>query len=174
MKTILAGLALAIASPTSAEVVSAGPNGFEVRHSANLVVPAAQAFAAFTRVGAWWHDDHTYSGKASNMRLALQPGGCFCEQLPGGGVEHMRVAVVQPGERIVLTGSLGPLLFEATAGVMDVQVERIAGGSRLTMTYRAAGFAKGGAAEMAPAVDRVLGEQIKRYRAYAAAAGKTR
>ena len=35
----------------------------------------------------------------------------------------MRVTYVDPGKRIVLTGSLGPLLYEATAGVMDVQFE---------------------------------------------------
>ena len=56
----------------------------------------------------------------------------------------MRVAYVVPGERMVLTGALGPLLYEATTGVMDVKVERIAGGSRVTLNYRAAGFANGG------------------------------
>lgn len=173
MRSILFIAALTMAAPASAEIVSANPNGLEVRQSANLVIPANEVFAAFARVGAWWDDEHTYSGKGANMRLTLQPGGCFCEQLPGGGVEHMRVAVVQPGERIVLTGSLGPLLYEATAGVMDVTVERIAGGSRIVMTYRAAGFANGGADKMAPLVDQVLGNQMKRFRAYASArAGK--
>lgn len=173
MRKLLAWSLLFAAAPASAEVVSANPNGFEVRQSVNLVVTANQAFAAFARVGEWWSGEHTYSGKGANMRLSLQPGGCFCEQLPGGGVEHMRVTVVQPGERIVLTGSLGPLLYEATAGVMDVTVERVAGGSRLVMTYRAAGFAKGGAEKMAPLVDQVLGDQMKRFRAFASAkAGK--
>ncbi len=55
---------------------------------------------------------------------------------------------------------------------MDVKVERIAGGSRVVLNYRAAGFAKGGAAAMAPGVDAVLAEQMKRFRAYAAAAPK--
>ena len=87
----------------------------------------------------------------------------------GGGVEHLRVAYLQPGERVVLTGSLGPLLYEATSGVMDVKVEKIAGGSRISMNYRAAGFANGGAEKMAPLVDQVLGEQMKRLRTYAAA-----
>ena len=41
------------------------------------------------------------------------------------------------------------------------------------MNYRASGFAKGGAAAMAPLVDQVLGDQMKRYRVYAAAAPKT-
>jgi len=165
---ILAGLAL-IGSPAAAEVVSAGPNGFEVRHSVNLVIPQAKAYSAFSEIQNWWSKDHTYSGDASHLSLQLRPGGCFCERLDnGGGIEHLRVSYVQPGERAVLTGALGPLLYEATAGVMDIKVERIAGGSRITMDYRAAGFAKGGAAEMAPIVDKVLGEQMKRLRVYAA------
>ena len=169
MKLLAISLALFAATPASAEVVSAGPNGFEVRHSVNLVIPQQKAFTAFSQIQDWWSKDHTYSGDASRMSLQLRPGGCFCERLDnGGGIEHMRVTYVQPGERAVLTGSLGPLLYEATTGVMDIKVERIAGGSRIIMDYRAAGFAKGGAAEMAPIVDKVLGDQMKRLRVYAA------
>ena len=174
-RIILFAAALVAASPASAEVVSSGSNGFHIRHSVQLVIPTQNAFASFTRVGRWWNDDHTYSGAATNMSLAASPGGCFCERLPGGGgIEHMRVSFVKPGERLVLTGALGPLLFEATAGVMDVQVERIAGGSRITMDYKAAGFATGGAERMAPLVDSVLAEQMGRYRAYAAAQSRSR
>ena len=169
------GLALAVflSAPATAEVVSADAHGFEVTHSVNLVIPIGQAYAAFGRLGSWWGDEHTYSGKAANMRLALQPGGCFCEAIPtGGGVEHMRVAVVQPNERIVMTGGLGPVLYEAASGVMDVKFERIAGGSRVTMNYRAAGFAKGDANKLAPIVDKVLADQMRRFRAHAAKGGK--
>lgn len=170
-KLLLCGL-LVMSSPSAAAVISANPNGFEVQESVSLVVPVAQAYQAFGRLGSWWSDDHTYSGKASNMRLPLQAGACFCETLPkGGGVEHMRVAVVQPNERIVLTGSLGPVLFEGAAGVMDVTFERIAGGTRVTMNYRAAGFARGDADKMAPLVEKVLAEQLKRYRSFAARGG---
>lgn len=161
--------ALLVSSPASAEVLSVSDHGFEIEQVVNLVIPQPKAFAAFGQVGQWWGKDHTYSGDAERMSMQVRPGGCFCETLDGGGgIEHMRVTYVQPGERIVLTGSLGPLLYEATAGVMDVKVERIAGGSRVTMNYRAAGFAKGGAEKMAPLVDQVLGEQIKRFRVYAA------
>jgi uncharacterized protein YndB with AHSA1/START domain len=132
-------------------------------------------FDAFAQLPQWWNKEHTYSGDSANMSLELAPGGCFCERLPsGGGVEHMRVALIQPGERLVMTGPLGPLLYEAAAGVMDVKVERIAGGSRLTMNYRAAGFANGGADKLAPLVDRVLGDQVARFRKFAAAMPKTR
>jgi uncharacterized protein YndB with AHSA1/START domain len=162
-------VALFAATPAAAEVVSAGPNGLEVRHSVNLVIPQAKAYAAFSEIQNWWSKDHTYSGNSANLSLQLKPGGCFCERLDnGGGIEHLRVTYVQPDERVVMTGSLGPLLYEATAGVMDVKVERIAGGSRITMDYSAAGFAKGGAAELAPIVDKVLGDQMKRLRVYAA------
>ena len=157
-----------LAAPASAEVVSAGPNGFHIRQSAPMVVPPPAAFTAFGRVGSWWSGGHTYSGKATNLSMALSPGGCFCERLDaGGGIEHMRVSYVDPGKRVVLTGSLGPLLYEATAGVMDVQFERIAGGTKVTMDYRVAGFANGGAEKTAPLVDGVLAEQFKRYREFA-------
>ncbi len=175
MKWQLALATLGIPAMAQAEVVSANPNGFEVRHSVQTVIPQPAAFDAFGQVSQWWSKEHSYSGDPANMSLSLHPGGCFCERLPtGGGVEHMRVAYVVPGERVVLTGSLGPLLYEATAGVMDVRVERIAGGSRLTLNYRAAGFANGGADRMAPLGDQVLGEQMARYRKYAAAMPQTR
>jgi hypothetical protein len=168
MKHVLFLALIASANPAAAEVVSASSNGFEVRQTVNLVVPPAEAFDAFRNIGAWWDPEHTYSGDAANLSLALVPGGCFCERLPkGGGVEHMRVAYIEPGKHVVLTGALGPLLYEAVTGVMDVQVKTIAGGAQLTLDYKAAGFAKGGADKLAPAVDSVLAAQMKRYRAYA-------
>ena len=173
MRVILALPTLFFATPAPAAVLSASDNGFEVQQSVNLVVPQSEAYNSFGRIGQWWNSEHTYSGDAGRMTLPLRAGACFCETLDnGGGIEHMRVTFVQPGERILLTGSLGPLLYEATAGVMDVKFERIAGGARVTMNYRAAGFAKGGAAAMAPLVDQVLADQMKRYRTYAAAAPK--
>ena len=162
----LIGLLL-VASSAAAEVVSAGPNGFHVRQSVQIVVPPDAAYSGFGRVSNWWNKEHTYSGDSANLSMALTPGGCFCERLPnGGGIEHMRVSYLDPGKRIVLTGSLGPLLFEATTGIMDMQFERTAGGSKITMDYKAAGFANGGADKMAPLVDGVLAEQFRRYREY--------
>jgi hypothetical protein len=173
MRLLLFALPLLAAAPASAEVVSASSNGFEVQEAVNLVVPQPQAYAAFGQVGRWWSKDHTYSGDAARMSLQLRAGGCFCEPLDnGGGIEHMRVTFLQPGERILLTGSLGPLLYEATSGVMDVRFERIAGGTRVVMNYRAAGFAKGNADKLAPLVDQVLAEQMKRFRVFAASAPK--
>jgi hypothetical protein len=173
MRALLLGIGLLAATPASAEVVNASEQGFEIQQSVNLVVPPAQTFAAFGRVGEWWGKDHTYSGDSARMSIQMRHGGCWCETLEGGGgIEHMRVTFVKPGEQVVLTGSLGPLLYEATSGVMHVKVDPIAGGSKITMNYRAAGFANGGAAKMAPLVDKVLADQMKRFRAYAAGAPK--
>ena len=168
MKWIVAAALICGSSAGQAEVVSANPNGFHVRQTLQLVVPPEVAFDAFGRVGDWWDKGHTYSGDAANLSLSLNSGGCFCEKLKnGGGVEHMRVSFVDPGKRIVLTGSLGPLLYDATAGSMDVQFEKIAGGTKVTMDYKVAGFADAGADKLAPVVDGVLGAQFKRYREYA-------
>ena len=171
MKLLAAVLPLVLlAAPASSEVVSAGANGFVIRHVAELPAPPQRAFAAFGQLPRWWNPDHSYSGKAANLRLVLAPGGCFCERLPGGGIEHMRVALVQPGERVVLVGALGPVLFDAVAGSMDVRfIAGTAGGTRVTMEYKVAGFANGGADKLAPIVDRVLGEQLRRYAGFASA-----
>ena len=174
MKYLAAMAILAVSAPAAAEVVSASPNGFEVRETVNLVVPPDITWASFGNIGAWWDPEHTYGGKAENLSLSLSPGGCFCERFPkGGGIEHMRVTFVDPGKRALLTGALGPLLFEATAGVMDVQLKPTAAGTQLTLDYRAAGFANGGAEKLAPAVDQVLGAQLKRFRAFATSRPRT-
>jgi uncharacterized protein YndB with AHSA1/START domain len=174
MRSFVFGILILSATPAAAEVVNASPNGFEVRQTINLVVPANIAFQSFADLPRWWDPEHTYSGKSSNLSLNLSPGGCFCERFPdGGGIEHMRVAYVEPGKRVILTGALGPLLYEATTGVMDVQVKTAAGGSQLTLDYRVAGFAAGGGDKLAPAVDQMLGEQMKRLRTYAAARPRT-
>jgi uncharacterized protein YndB with AHSA1/START domain len=168
MKWIIAIGAFCASGAAHAEVVSANATGLHIRQEVQIVIPPANAFAAFGQMQNWWNGEHTYSGKSANLSLSLTPGGCMCERFPdGGGVEHMRVTFVEPGKRVLLTGSLGPLLYLATSGVMDVQFERIAGGTKITLDYKAAGFAEGGADKLAPIVDGVLADQMRRYRQYA-------
>jgi uncharacterized protein YndB with AHSA1/START domain len=170
MKWMIAAAALFGASAAQAEVVSANANGLHIRHEVQIVVAPANAYSAFGQMPSWWNAEHTYSGKSSNLSLSMTPGGCMCERFTGGGgIEHMRVTYVEPGKRAVMTGSLGPLLYLATSGVMDVQFERIAGGTKVTLDYKAAGFAEGGADKLAPIVDGVLADQMRRYRQFARA-----
>lgn len=168
MRSVIALALLAGSSSVAAEVVSAGEHGFEVRNTVEVPLLPQEAFEAFARVESWWGKDHTYSGSSENLRMTISPGGCFCEALPnGGGIEHLRVTYADPGKRVVLTGALGPLLYEAVAGVMDLTFSAVPGGTRVTMTYKASGFASGNAAKLAPLVDRVLAEQLGRYRDFA-------
>lgn len=168
MRTMPLLLLLAAAAPAGAEVKSASPNGFVIEHQVTTPVPPTQLYRAIGQVRGWWNPAHSYSGKAENLTLELRPGGCFCETLPGGGgIEHLRTAYVDPGKRVVLTGALGPMLYLGVSGVMDLQIEAVDQGSRVKMTYRAAGFAEGGADKLAPAVDKVLGEQMQRLAAAA-------
>ena len=172
MKYLLS-LALMIASPAAAEVVSADEHDFEVRHSVQLKVPPADAWAAFARIGKWWSPDHTYSGNASNLSLSPTAGGCLCERIgPSGGVEHLRVTAALPPKRLVLTGALGPLLYEAVAGVMDVKFEASGDGTTVSIDYRASGFVHGNGADLAKPVDAVLGEQLARFATFAGSAAK--
>lgn len=170
MRSALLLVLVASATPATAEVVTASPNGFHIRHSLDIAVPPAEAYRAFGNVARWWSPDHTYSGSSANLSMDLKAGGCFCERLPnGGGIEHLRVTYVDPEKRAVLTGSLGPLLFEATSGALDVQWKPAGEGTRFTFDYKVAGFASGGADKLAPLVDQVLAEQVKRYAAFASA-----
>ncbi len=163
MRSLFLLLACLLPAPAAAEVKSASAGSFSLEHRASVRLPPAELFARFGQIGSWWDPQHSYSGQAGNLTLELKAGGCFCERLPnGGGIEHLRVVYVEPGKRIVLTGALGPLLFDAVHGVMDVQIRPSAAGSDLVLTYKAAGFAGGGADKVAPAVDRVLGEQVRR------------
>lgn len=165
---LAATVLVAAAAPARAEVKTATANGFEIEQRQQVEASPAALYKAFADVPRWWSGDHSYSGQAANLSLELRAGGCWCERLPGGGgVEHMRIAYLQPGRKIVLTGALGPLLYEAATGVMQVTVEPRGSGATLVLNYRAAGFANGGAQRLAPVVDKVLQAQLLRLKAFA-------
>jgi uncharacterized protein YndB with AHSA1/START domain len=169
MKMIVAAsAALVAAAPASGEVVKSRDHGFELAFSRTVPGTPNETFEAFGNVQQWWDEAHSYSGSAANLSMTLRPGGCFCETFPnGGGVEHLRVTHADPGKRLVLTGGLGPLLFEATSGVMDVQFKPAGAGTQVIVNYRVAGFANGGAAALAPLVDKMLADAIARFAVYA-------
>jgi uncharacterized protein YndB with AHSA1/START domain len=168
MRILFGAIALLLSTPAASEVVHSNNNGFELRYSHAVPAAPTVAMEAFSKIDQWWDSEHTYSGKAGNLRLQLKPGGCFCEQFAdGGGIEHMHVIYVDPGKRLLMSGALGPLLYEATAGVMDVQFKPAGGGTDVIMNYRVAGFANGGADKLAPLVDKVMGEMMTRFAAYA-------
>jgi uncharacterized protein YndB with AHSA1/START domain len=158
---IAAGLA-------SAEVVVASDPGFTLKTSAIVAATPDKVYASLIDVAKWWDPAHTYSGSSQNMSINPTGGGCFCEKLPDGGVQHMTVVFASKGKMLRMTGGLGPLQASAVVGVLTFEMAKVDTGTRLTMTYTAAGvLASGSLGDMAPLVDGVLGVQFGRLKAFA-------
>ena len=156
------------AGPVHAEIVNAGPAGFNLRHvvdTPNVAPPVV--WAALADIGKWWDPEHTYSGDARNLTLEPYVRGCFCEKLSlYAGIEHASVVYAQPAKLLRLSGAFGPLQEFGVAGTMTWQIEAAGGGSRITMTYSAGGFTDRPMADWAPLVDNVLGGQVQRLMRY--------
>jgi hypothetical protein len=148
----------------AAEVVDADAVGFTCRNAVVVPVSPAEVYARLVgEVGSWWSSDHTFSGDAANLRIDDGAEGCFCETLPGGGVvRHLTVVHAAPGKLLPLRGGLGPLQGSAVTGAMSWELAPSGLGTAVTLTYAVGGYAPGGLDAWAPAVDRVVGEQLDR------------
>ena len=166
MRLAVFAVAALFAAPASAEVVSAAAGGFTVRNTVEVAAPPERVYAALGQVGRWWEKDHTWSGDAANLTLSLHPGGCFCESLPGGGVEHMRVVLAQPGETLRLSGALGPLQEQGVSGALTIALKRKGDATEVVQTYAVRGSTAEEAKALPPIVDRVLRTQLERFERY--------
>jgi Polyketide cyclase / dehydrase and lipid transport len=159
----LACLAIVGATAAQADVVRSSESGFTITHSVNVTMPPPAAWSALSDVGRWWDPEHTFSGDARNMTLDPFVGGCFCEKLGMyAGVQHMRVVFAKPPTMLRLSGGLGPLQQFAVNGTMTWTIEVAGGGSKVTMSYTAGGFADRPLSEWAPPVDSVMATQVQR------------
>lgn len=181
--TVTSTLLVLVAAAGSHADTQISPNGFLVRHETRVNVAPTRVYGALVEeVAQWWHPGHTLSGDAGNLTIDARPGGCFCETLPdGGGVEHLRVVSVMPGELLRMSGALGPLQASGLAGSMTWKLTAAAGGTRIAaggttieLSYRVGGFMEGGFEPIAPAVETVLGEQLQRLALYVETGEPTR
>ncbi|MFD1106868.1 SRPBCC family protein [Sphingobium olei] len=161
----LAGVGAAMAAPAPAAVTGSSQWGFSTESSVEIAAGPDAVYALLAQPGRWWEGSHTYSGDAANMTIALHAGGCFCEAIPAkagpaGTVEHARVVQAMPGQRLRLSGALGPLQGEGAVGTLDFAVTPSAGGAKVVMTYVVGGYIRGGPAAIAPLVDQVLATQL--------------
>jgi uncharacterized protein YndB with AHSA1/START domain len=161
-------LLILFALRADASVTTVSPNGFVVTLDATVAANRDRVYRALVGdVGAWWNSDHTFSGDSRNLSMDARPGGCLCERLPGGGgVEHLRVVFARPGELLRLSGALGPLQPSALTGTMTWTLTASNDSTRVTLTYAVGGFREGGFADIAPAVDAVLSDQLNRLKAF--------
>jgi len=158
----LAGLLLPWAA--AAEVVSSASNGFSVRNTGQLAASAEEVWEAVVDVGGYWHPDHTWAGDLGTMTIDPTVGGCFCETIPGGAVEHARVVYVDRSRLLRMEGALGPLQAMGVSGTLTWTITPTEEGSTVELAYSVSGFfpAEGGMVAIAPAVDGVQREVVER------------
>jgi uncharacterized protein YndB with AHSA1/START domain len=165
-RALFASLLLFASGTARAEVKGATPDGFAIEHQAQLPLPPLKVYAALGQVGQWWNDEHTFSGKARNLSLQLQAGGCFCERWRDGSVEHGRVLHARTGQILRLQSALGPLQDMALTGILAFVLEPSESGTSLVISYRVHGPASGQLDKLAPVVDGVLGDQFSRLQKF--------
>jgi uncharacterized protein YndB with AHSA1/START domain len=166
MRLLISVLALACSLPIArAETSQVSASGFISSFREEVKASPDDAWKAIVQLPRWWNDSHTWSGKAANMSLDLQAGGCWCERWGDGqSVMHGQVAMVQPGRVVRLFANLGPLQELATNGVLTIVTSAQEGKTFLRLSYRVSGHADAALDKLAPAVDRVLAEQFRRLK----------
>lgn len=166
MRAFLIAAALMLAGPAQAEVKSSWEAGFRIENRAGVAATPDEAWLALGEIGRWWSSAHSYSGDAANMTMPLKPGACWCEALPGGGVEHGRVIMALPQARTLrIDGAVGPLQDEGVAGALTWQVNAAPGGVEIVQTYNVGGV-RPEMVRNAALVDQVMAEQLAGLKAY--------
>ena len=168
LKTALKTLALGMAATAAhAETSNVSGSGFTVTHSFVVAAEPEQVWQAFTQLPRWWNSAHSWSGQSSNMSLDVAAGGCWCERWgTGQSAMHGRVLLALPGSVLRLQAWLGPLQEMPVSGVLTFGTAKRDGQTRLRVTYRVAGAADAGLDKLAAPVDEVIGEQVKRLKAF--------
>jgi uncharacterized protein YndB with AHSA1/START domain len=169
MKRAIAGLCCVLAFPglAGAAVVRSAADGFVIEHTYRITAPPAAAWQVLLHPERWWPSDHTWSGSAANLSLVAEAGGCFCERWSDGSAEHARVIHVRTNQLLRLDGALGPMQEMAVTGVLTVRLVPVDGGTEARVTYQVSGDASHQLAELAPVVDKVLGQQFGGFAALA-------
>ena len=164
MKMRLGGAILLLVSgwvlPAQAAVKDQAASGFTLENSEWVPVAPDVAWRGLAEVGRWWPKDHTWWGDASRLSLETRAGGCFCEIDGARQAQHMTVVFAEPGKLLRLTGGLGPLQGMGLSGAMEWRLSEENGGTRITLWYRAGGYAPDDLRTLAPIVDRVQGQQL--------------
>ena len=163
--TMSAGAALAFAPAAAAKIVDQSEAGFTVAHTAHVAATPADVWKMLRMPQNWWSKEHSWSGDGANFWLDSQAGGCFCEKLPDtgsgvGSVQHARILFSKPNQMLRLSGAFGPLQGEALTGTLTIQIKATPTGSALRFDYVVGGYMRFKVGDIAPAVDKVIGEQL--------------
>ena len=93
-------VALACSAPARAEIVNAGPSGFNVRQVAEVPTPAPRVGRPDRHQQVVGSRAHVFRRRAQSL-LDPTVRGCFCEKLGlYAGIEHARVIYAQPAKTL--------------------------------------------------------------------------
>jgi len=162
-----AACAALIAASATAEIRQSAPDDFTIEHRYTLTATPDRAWQALVHPELWWPSEHTWSGAASNLSLAPEAGGCFCERWADGSAEHGRVVISRTARLLRIRGALGPMQEMAVTGVLTIALEASGSGTAATVTYRVSGDSSHGLDKLAPVVNDVLNLQFGNFAAYA-------
>ncbi|MEQ9315307.1 MAG: hypothetical protein RLN72_05600 [Henriciella sp.] len=162
MRHILCAVTALAALPASAEIVAASSDHYTLRHEAVSALSPEDMWERLLQPETWWHPDHTYSGVSENLWLNPNAGGPWMESWEENVVEHGRVLAIMQGQYIRLEAPFGPLQSMAVNVVWTISIEPDGDGTRVIFDEIANGSSVSGLDQIAPAVDGVKAEAIRR------------
>ncbi len=146
----------------SAEIVEASPDHYVLRQEATSSLSPEEMWARLINPASWWHPDHSYSGDANNLSLDVRAGGLWKEEWVGGSVTHGEVIFVNPGVQIRLDAPFGPLQAIGAKTIWTITISAEDEGSKVVFDEISHGVPSSKLDELAPAVDFVKTEGIRR------------
>ncbi len=153
---------LLFSGSVEAEVITTSPDRYVLKHEATSDLAPDALWARLIKPASWWHPDHTFSGKSENLSLDVQAGGLWREDWDGGSVAHGTVIFVKPSSTLRMNAPFGPLQERAVTVIWTITISPTENGSKIVFDETANGTTESGLDELAPAVDFVKGEAIKR------------
>jgi uncharacterized protein YndB with AHSA1/START domain len=163
---------LMLPAVAAAEVKMATPDGAFIEHRFRIAATPEAAWQVLVHPERYWPKEHTWSGNASNLSMAPEAGGCFCERWDGGSAEHGRIVMALPGKLLRFRGSLGPFQEMAVTGVLTVTLSPVESGTEAVVTYRLSGDPSHKLDSFIAVVDGVVGLQFGGFARLASTAAR--
>lgn len=155
---------LCLNAPAMAEVTVSAPDHYTLTHKGASPLAPDTLWARLINPADWWHPDHTYSGDAQNLSLEATAGGQWREDWDDGSTSHGVVLLVEDGKTLRLNAPFGPLQEMGVTVIWTISLmpDNETGGTKVTFTEIANGTASSKLDVVAPAVDFVKTEAMRR------------
>lgn len=153
---------LLFAPSALADIVKTSADHYTLKHEATSEMTPDLLWARLIKPEVWWHPEHSYSGVAANLSLDATAGGLWREDWADGSVAHGQILSVQTGKQLRLNAPFGPLQGLGVNVVWTITITPDGEGSKVIFDEVANGTPESGLDALAPAVDFVKGEAIKR------------